>query len=235
MPAETDCISQCFDKCACAKGRRARPGQPVRGVSKALLDLIGADRLAGATLLEVGCGLGGLTREALARGVERAQGVDLSPQSIREASRLTAEPGLADRIMFAVGDGSQMDLGLHDVVVLDKVICCYPKVDALLDRSLSVTGETYAIVLPFSRGWRGALARLGIGVENGIRRVRHQSFRAFVHDVGGIETRIAEAGLRRIAATRRFIWYVAVYGRSRGRSRRTGSSPSDSTRWRAFL
>jgi ubiquinone/menaquinone biosynthesis C-methylase UbiE len=214
MPAEADGISQCFDKCACAKRRRARPGQPVRGVSKALLDLIGPERLAGATLLEVGCGLGDLTREAMARGVDRARGVDLSPESIRAASRLAADAGLADRITFEVGDGSQMDLAPHDVVVLDKVICCYPKVDALLDRSLGVTGETYAIVLPFSRGWRGALARVGIGVENAIRRVRQQAFRAFVHDVGRIEARITEAGLRRIFSTRRSIWYVAVYGRS---------------------
>jgi protein-L-isoaspartate O-methyltransferase len=215
VPTETEGISQCFDKCACArKGKRVRPGHPVRGVSKSLLDLMGAERLAGATLLEVGCGLGGLTREAVTRGAERARGVDLSPASIQEAARLTTEAGLSDRITFAVGDGSTMELVPHDVVVLDKVICCYPKVDALLDRSLSATGRMYAIVLPFSRGWRGTLARIGIGVDNFTRRIRRQAFRAFVHDVNGIEARIAGAGLHRIAATSRFIWYVAVYARS---------------------
>jgi hypothetical protein len=69
-------------------------------------------------------------------------------------------------------------------------------------------------VVPVSSGWRGILARAGLGLENSIRRIRGEAFRALVHDVAGIEARIAAAGLTRVAATNRLAWYVAVYERS---------------------
>jgi len=140
-------------------------------------------------------------------------GVDLSPVAIREAARLAAEAGLADRATFAVGDGSRMDLQPHDVVVLDKVICCYPDADALLDNSLRATRLTYGFVVPFSSGWRGAAARAGIAMENAAYWVSRQPFRAFVHDVERIEARIVQAGLTRVATADSFPWYLAVYAR----------------------
>ena len=106
-----------------------------------------------------------------------------------------------------------MDLAPHGVGVLDKVICCYPDVDALLDNSLRAARLAYGFVVPYSSGWRGVLARAGIAGENGLRRMRRQPFRAFVHDLDLIEARIAEAGLKRVAATGRFVWYVAIYTR----------------------
>jgi SAM-dependent methyltransferase len=210
--AETEGISECFDRCACGKARRGRAGK-VRGVSKVLLSLLEEQRLAGATVLELGCGLGGLTRETVSRGASRATGIDLSPVSIREASRLAAETGLADRVEFAVGDGARVELAPHDVVVLDKVICCYPEVDALLSNSLGGARRTYAFVAPVSWGWRGVVANVGIGFVNAFLRIGRQKYRAFVHDLGRVEARVAEAGFDRVAATSRAIWFVGVYRR----------------------
>ena len=209
---ETDGISECFDKCACARSDRAAPGS-IRRVSRMLVDLLDRRGLGGKTVLELGCGLGGLSLSAVSRGAARATGIDLSPVAIREASRLAREAGLADKVNFTVGDGAQIELAGKDVVILDKVICCYPRVDPLIENSLRAAGSTYAFVVPFSSGLRGVLARAAISLENAIRWVRRQSFRAYVHDVGRIETRIREAGLERVASARRLIWYVAVYER----------------------
>jgi len=214
MPAdqETSGISECFDGCACARAERARPGS-IRGVSRLLLDLLDHGTLRGRTVLELGCGLGGLSVAILSRGATRATGIDLSPVAISEASRLAQEAGLGERASFAVGDAARVELPTADVVILDKVICCYPEVDALLDNSLGAARSIYALVLPSSTGVRGLLARVGIGLENLWRWARRQSFRAFVHDVPRIEARIAQAGLDRVATARRFIWYVAVHQR----------------------
>src|SRR5207249_3405489 len=122
--------------------------------------------------------------------------------------RLAREAGLGDRASFSVGDAAQVELSTADVVVLDKVICCYPRVDALLQNSLGAAGSIYAFALPCSSGLRGLVARVGIGLENLYRWARRQSFRAYVHDVRKIESRIAEAGLERVATARRFMWYV---------------------------
>jgi ubiquinone/menaquinone biosynthesis C-methylase UbiE len=209
---ETEGISECFDRCACARADRARPGS-IRRVSRMLVDLLDRRGLGGKTVLELGCGLGGLSLSAVSRGATHATGIDLSPNAIREASRLAKEAGLADKTSFTVGDGAQAELPHSDVVILDKVICCYPRVDALIENSLRAAGSTYAFVLPFSSGLRGVLSRVGINLENAIRRVRKQAFRAYVHDVGRIEARVREAGLERVASARRHIWYAAVYQR----------------------
>ena len=209
---ETGDISECFDRCACAKAGRSRPGS-IRGVSRLLVELLEKRGLYGRTVLELGCGLGGLSLDVVTRGATMATGVDLSPVAIREASRLAVEAGLAERLDFLVGDGARIDLPPRDVIVLDKVICCYPEADVLIQNSVRAANSTYAFVLPFSSGWQGILARFAIRVENGIRRVRGQPFRAYVHDVGRIEGRIAKAGLERVAWARRLIWYVAVHER----------------------
>jgi magnesium-protoporphyrin O-methyltransferase len=208
--ADTEGISECFDRCACARGRRGRAGK-VRGVSKALLSLLEEQDLAEATVLELGCGLGGLTMETVSGGASRATGIDLSPVSIREASRLAAEAGVADRVEFSVGDGARVPLEPHDVVVLDKVICCYPEVDALLSNSLGAARRTYAFVAPVSWGWRGIVAKVGLGFVNAFMRISRKKYRAFVHDLGKVEARIAEAGFERVVATRRVIWFVGAY------------------------
>jgi 2-polyprenyl-3-methyl-5-hydroxy-6-metoxy-1,4-benzoquinol methylase len=207
-----DSISECFDNCACARAKRARPAS-LRGVSRLLGDMLDRRGLRGRTVLEVGCGLGGLTLTTASHGATRSMGVDLSPVAIREASRLAEEAGLAKEASFAVGDGAEIELPKSDVVVLDKVICCYPRVDALIQNSLRATGSMYAFVVPFSSGIRGVVARMAIGGENALRWLRRQRFRAYVHDVRLIEQALGEAGLARTASARRFIWYVAVHER----------------------
>jgi SAM-dependent methyltransferase len=156
-----DGISECFANCACARAKRASPAS-LRGVSRLLLDMLDRRGLRGRTVLELECGLGGLTLTTASHGATRSMGIDLSPVAIREASRLAEEAGLAEEVSFAVGDGAEMDLLKSDVVILDKVICCYPRVEALITNSLRATGSTYAFVVPFSSGIRGSVARMAI-------------------------------------------------------------------------
>jgi len=148
------------------------------------------------------------------RGAARAAGLDLSSVAIREATRLANEAGLAERVRFDVGDAAQVELVASDVVVLDKVICCYPEVDSLLENTIRATGSTYAFAVPYSSGIRGLLARMAISLENAFRRIRRQAFRAYVHDVKRIESILARAGFEPVASTRRTMWYVAVHERA---------------------
>lgn len=73
---------------------------------KALADL---DLRADDRLLDLACGAGKLVRAA-APQVERAIGLDLSPEMIEEARRRTAAeaPDAADRIQFVVGSSDQL-------------------------------------------------------------------------------------------------------------------------------
>ncbi|MGZ5353993.1 MAG: methyltransferase domain-containing protein [Actinomycetota bacterium] len=213
MEEPADC---CFDAWAHREAVRARRRR-VHGVSAILADLLAAEGLSGRTVLDLGCGAGGLAVETVARGARAASGVDLSAAMIGEARRLSEEAGTADRTTFDVGDGATAALAPHDVVVLNKVFCCYPHVGALLANSLAAAGSVFAFALPASRGVRGSVARRVIGFENVLFRLRPSTFhgfRVFVHDVDAIDAEVRAAGFGRPVWRRRFGWDVAVYART---------------------
>ena len=114
-----------------------------------------------------------------------------------------------------VGDGATVPLVPHDVVVLDKVLCCYSDVDALLTNSAGVARRTYAFVAPVSWGWRSVMAKVGLAVVNAFERIVTRSdFRVFVHDLRRVEARLASSGFRRVRAETHAMWYVAVHSRA---------------------
>ena len=206
----------CFDDWSACYAKRARSGR-LGVVSSTLVDGLDATGLEGRTVLDVGCGAGGLLFQTLEGGASRVTGIDLSPVSIQEARRISSERGLADRAGFDVADGAATTLEPHDVVVLDKVFCCYPDVDALLERSLAAARSVYGISLPPSGGIRGIFSRVltwGENVGYRLRRRRFGGFRSFVHDVAALEERIRAAGFTPLFRRRRLMWDLAVYARS---------------------
>jgi ubiquinone/menaquinone biosynthesis C-methylase UbiE len=62
----------------------------------------------GAHVLDVGCGLGGVTRHIAAECACLATGIDLTPEFVRVAQMLTDRTGLTDHVDFRVG--SALDL-----------------------------------------------------------------------------------------------------------------------------
>jgi magnesium-protoporphyrin O-methyltransferase len=186
------------------------PMQPISEVLYAQLSDVAELR---PTVLELGCGSGALS-VALARdGATRVDGIDLSPGSVAAARRRAEEAGIEERASFELGDGAAASLVAHDWVVLDRVICCYANVDALLGNALAAARVRFAFTVPESRGWRGLEARLIILVENITRPFRPVSCPGYVHDVGKIEARLSTAGFRLRSSTRHY-WYTAVWERS---------------------
>ncbi len=165
------------------------------------------------TLLEIGCGSGGLTVALLKRGAARARGIDLSPGMLAVAVKRAEAADLADRASFVVGDGARAALEQHDWVVLDRVICCYPDVSALLRNVIGASRARIAFSLPTSRGWRGVVnhvLRLG---ENMAVRLGWDGCVGYVHDVDRIESTLATAGFSRLREGRLGLWYGAVWER----------------------
>jgi SAM-dependent methyltransferase len=210
--AAGESIAGFFDREACCYPAGDAEGT-VSGVSRLLLSELETAGLAGRTVLELGCGMGSLALAALRAGAARVTGIDISSRSIEVARRRALEAGLADRSTFEVGDGANRRVGPHDLVVLDKVFCCYPDVEGLLTHSLDRAERLYGYSLPASVGFRGLLARAVISLENLWRRLRGDPFRAYVHDVERIEARVRGRGFRQVVRSHWWTWHVAVYTR----------------------
>jgi SAM-dependent methyltransferase/8-oxo-dGTP pyrophosphatase MutT (NUDIX family) len=212
-PAEVDPrIAGHFDRC----NRRRREGverYELGTVSRTLLDALLAAGPAGKSVLEPGCGPGALLGALLDAGARSATGVDLSAEAIEYARERSAAAGYVDRVVFAVDDAATAELPAHDWVVLDKVICCYARMDALMANTVASARALYGMALPASYGWRGGLARAIGWFEDVTNSLRGRPCPGYVHDVRLIESRLAEAGFRPMHRQTTGLWHVGVYGR----------------------
>jgi len=135
----------------------------------------------------------------------------LSGEYEEEAEKLVIERGLSERVDRRVADFVAEPVEPHDVVVMHRVVCCYPDVDRLVGIAAANTRRRLLFTYPRERPW----TRAGIAAINFFMRVSGSEFRAFVHPV----SRMAEAAQREgLALERReqpgLIWENAVYQRA---------------------
>jgi SAM-dependent methyltransferase len=212
-PGEADArIARYFDR----RNQRRRTGAEryeMGNVTRRLLDALVELGPAGRSVLEGGCGPGALLISLLEAGADAGTGIDLSPEAIEYARERAANAGVSDRTEFIVGDAAATRAAPHDWVVLDKVICCYPHMDALLERTVAEAKSVFAFAVPVSWGWRGALIRAFLRVEAIVLRLLGRPCPAFVHDIGRIEARIRAAGFSSLRSENLGLWHIGVFAR----------------------
>jgi magnesium-protoporphyrin O-methyltransferase len=206
-------IARHFDtKVAERLARGQDPG--LVAVSERLRDALLSLDPTGRTVLELGCGRGGLLLALAQAGVASATGVDLSATSIDAARTRFEQAQLSDRAHLSLGDAAYVPLEPHDWVILDRVMCCYPDIERLLGNTLPAARQIYAFTVPISRGWRGFIARLDEWVENAWNTLRGRPCPGYVHDLDLIEERLTAAGFRLRHRDRQRLWHIAIYERS---------------------
>jgi 2-polyprenyl-3-methyl-5-hydroxy-6-metoxy-1,4-benzoquinol methylase len=125
MGVNTEGISCCFDDESKQMLKDYRK-DGLDDTSLVVSDALSSRDLAGSTILELGCGIGALSLELLKKGAGSVHGMDLSPAMVELARTLAAEAGFSQKASFERGDGAMADLPSSDIVILDKVLCCYP-------------------------------------------------------------------------------------------------------------
>jgi len=144
-----------------------------------IVDFATGHGVEGATVLEIGGGVGEIQLELLRRGAEHVTNLEISHNYEEEAGRLLARSGLTDRVTRRLLDIAQSPGQVEpaDVVVLHRVVCCYPDYQALL----SAAARHARRLLVYSHPADRVLNRAAIGTENLLRRLQGNAFRAFVH------------------------------------------------------
>jgi SAM-dependent methyltransferase len=208
-------IARHFDAKVAARLATGQDPGPV-AVSQRLRDALVALDPMGRTVLELGCGRGGLLVQLVQAGASQATGVDLSAASIAAARNRFDKAHRSERADLSVGDAALVSLGPHDWVILDRVMCCYPDVERLLANTLPAARQIYAFTVPTSRGWRGVVARLGFWLENAWDTLSGRPCPGYVHSLDLIESRLATAGFRLRHRDRQRLWHIAVYERAAG-------------------
>src|SRR5215211_2753140 len=92
-----------------------------------------------------------------------------------------------------------------DVVVLHRVVCCYPDYERLL---AAAAGRARRLLV-FSYPRRNAISRALIATQNGCFRLLRREFRAFAHPPAAMLAVLAEDGLKATFAHSGLAWQVA--------------------------
>jgi SAM-dependent methyltransferase len=205
-------IATYFDR----RNRRRRTGAEkydMGNVTRRMLEVLVERDPTGHSVLEGGCGPGALLIGLLQAGATSGTGIDLSAEAIEYARERAATAGMTERAEFKVGDAAVTEVEPHDWVVLDKVICCYPHMGALLTRMTGEAKSVFAFAVPISWGWRGALIRAFLAVESAVDRLMRRACSAYVHDIRVIESRLVSAGFGTVLSEDLGMWHIGVFAR----------------------
>ena len=163
--------------------------------------------IEGATVLEIGGGVGEIQIELLKAGAAHAVNLELSRGYDEEAERLLHEADLEGRVDRRLHDIAVDPEGVEaaDVVLLHRVVCCYPD----YERLLGAAAQRARRFLVFSYPPRNAVSRLFVTVENLVFRVLRKEYRSFTHPPSAMLGVLAERGLRRTFEHHALVWQVA--------------------------
>jgi magnesium-protoporphyrin O-methyltransferase len=183
-----------------------------------LLRAIGSLRHDAKTLLDIGSGVGAIPHELLASGLASAIVVEASSAYLEASRQEAARRGHRKRLTYYHGDFVELagTLAPADIVTLDRVICCYPDVQKLVESSVLKAMHIYALVYPRER-W---LTRMSVAIANIFLRLRGGAFRTYVHSSNVVDAIVCRHGFRLSSYERTFLWQVVTYVRNGDGQRR---------------
>ena len=204
----------CDDVFTAGTARRAAERYRARGVDKTaqrMLAFLEQHGIEGATVLEIGGGVGGVQIELLKRGAAHTLNLELVPTYDVDAAQLVHEAGLEGRSERRLHDLAADPAGIEpaDVVVLHRVVCCYPD----YERLLGAAADHARRLLVFSYPRRNGLSRLLLGAQNLFFRLRREEFRIFTHPPSRMLAVVEERGLLNTYAHRPLVWQIAGFER----------------------
>ena len=183
-----------------------------RKETRMLLEALKTNPIQGATLLDIGGGVGAISLDLLESGAAHAVDVDASLAYLDAARQEAARRQHADQITFRHGDFVALsgEIEAADIVTLDRVICCYPDMQHLVQLSAARARRLYGLVYPRDTWWIRALSRLA----NLALRVTRFPIPIFVHSSQAVDAIAAANGLEKLFHRETLIWQVVVYTRS---------------------
>jgi SAM-dependent methyltransferase len=199
------------ERLAASELRRYRKKGP-RPSTRTLIESLKAEGVEGATLLDIGGGVGVIHHELLAAGVASAICVDASAAYLAAATAESERREHGERVTYRHGDFVELAESIPpaDIVTLDRGTNVYPDWQRLAELSAARARRLYGLVYP--RDHR--LMRLIIVAMNLVLRWRRKRVRASVQPADAIERVLRENGLSlHISTSVGPAWQVAVYRR----------------------
>jgi magnesium-protoporphyrin O-methyltransferase len=193
---------------AAAELRSYRTNGPIPS-TRILIDALKAEGVEGATLIDIGGGIGAIQHELLAAGVAHATSIDASEAYIASAQQESRRRGLTGRVTYHHGDFIQFadTIPPADIVTLDRVINVSPDWTRLVQLAAARARRLLGLVYP-----RDTLpVRTVVAVMNLV--VWRGPVQASVRSQEAIQRVLDSTGFVRHFSETTGPWQVAVYRR----------------------
>ena len=136
MTCQCDGIEYFFSKRLAESELRHYQRKGPDKTTKMLIDAVSVEGVEGKTLLDIGGGIGAVQHALLKAGAGSAVDVDGSLAYIDAARGESERQGLAGKVTYC------------HIVTLDRVVCCYDDMTALVGASAEHAKSLYALVYP---------------------------------------------------------------------------------------
>ena len=162
-------------------------------------------------------------RAAAGRCRARTDDVELSPAYEPYAAELLQRPGSRAASSGACWTLPSRRIAVDpaDVVVLHKVVCCYPDYEALVGAAAAHATHQLGSPTPGGRGGCGSEST----AANLLERLRRRTFRAYVHPPAAIIAIARSHGLEPTTSHRGAVWEFCGLERISGRAPAQPGSP----------
>lgn len=212
-----DCCDHCQDtdalfdeEKATTELRKYRKSGPPNKCTRLLIEGLKTLDLEGKTLLDVGGGVGMIPCELLPEGVSESMLVEASRPYLTVAEQEARRRGFDGQTSYRHGDFVDLapELPEADLVTLDRVFCCYPHMERLVEASTAKASRWYGVTYPKPR-WYGKIIEKLAGVYCWARDL---DFRMYVHS--GVEETIRAEGFEPFYQVETILWTVELYERN---------------------
>jgi len=194
-----------------AEARRYRR-KGLDGTSREIVDYLKTQGVGGQSVLEIGGGVGAIQIELLKAGASGAVSVELTPTYEEAAVGLLEDAGMRDRVQRHVIDFVDAASAVEpaDVVVLNRVVCCYHDMPRLAAAAADHTRKLLVLSYPRRTWWTIA----SFAVFNWFLALFRRQFQIFVHRPREIMATAREHGLESVLDRPGAFWTVAALRRS---------------------
>jgi hypothetical protein len=208
-----------FDERQAQKDLRAYRRRGLKQDARRAVAFLRGRGIAGATVIEVGGGIGAVQKELLEAGAARTVNIELSRGYEGAAAELAA--GYEERIDRRFGDFAAEAAEDADAVVLVRVVCCYPDPERLVGAAAARARRLLVLTYPPDNAVARAVAACG----NLVLRLLGREFRAYAHSHRLIRRTAERHGLRQVYAGRSLVWQTAGFERT-GSAERPATMPT---------
>lgn len=211
------CCSHCvgageiFDPKTAARDLRRYVRKGPDRSTRLLTDRLLKEGVQDSTLLDIGGGVGAISFDLFEAGLAASVHVEASAAYLETCREEAARRELTGSMNFLFGDFIDLAgrTGPADIVTLDRVVCCYPDMETLIEAAAVRAKRFLGLVYPRKR----VSIRVVQAAGNFWFRLRGNDFRSYLHDPDAIDRELRRHGLKRSYMGRTLIWETALYER----------------------